>query len=558
MERDDDMFGTAHDNHVVMHECMSIAKGPFADRYVPLYLREIISSEAGANDGFGFPFLMLATFIIRYEWFTASFESGEGGHIGQAMTGEPTGGHHARLMKRDEVTRQGGGLGMALGQWGLECVVYIVLMSVVYGALLGWMARKGLHYALRKRWVDSESYLLFPTALGLFTLGTCGLVGTDDLLACFVAGCALNWDNEYLEESERRNEEVNSCMDVLLNFGGFMYIGAVVPWTEMHLPEETGLTIGRLMGLGVLVLLLRRIPGVFMLYKAMPAVCKNWRDALFMGYFGPIGIGAVFYVEHAKHLFPHKGSHDLEGDPEVRQLVDVMAPVVYFMVVFSIVVHGLSIPALNAFYHWRGVPAISNDSRSFDDISLKESYFSGGSRRNRFSRIDRPGSAKPYGIFSDPFSKRSSQDFSSSKAGLVGPPPAAYKPTRPDSMLTGGPDPGQPQQGITFAPQVRFKNANPEGKPGGHGNENGNGGRVSGESISGGMSGGGRFRSGSGGSGYESGEDGKARRKSGLSFISSGGGNRTRRASNFGVRSVSRNSSYHQMPDDYGDTGKMV
>jgi len=36
----------------------AVAKGPFADKFVPRALRELISSEAGANDGFGFPFLL--------------------------------------------------------------------------------------------------------------------------------------------------------------------------------------------------------------------------------------------------------------------------------------------------------------------------------------------------------------------------------------------------------------------------------------------------------------------------------------------------------------------
>jgi NhaP-type Na+/H+ or K+/H+ antiporter len=36
----------------------AVAKGPFSDKFVPRALREIISSEAGANDGFGFPFLL--------------------------------------------------------------------------------------------------------------------------------------------------------------------------------------------------------------------------------------------------------------------------------------------------------------------------------------------------------------------------------------------------------------------------------------------------------------------------------------------------------------------
>ena len=115
------------------------------------------------------------------------------------------------------------------------------------------------------------------------------MLGTDDLLACFVAGNALNWDGEYLQEIERRHDEVNNCVDVLLNFGGFMYIGTIIPWEEFHQPEVTGITIGRLFGLGILVLLFRRIPAVFMTYKAMPKVLKNWKEALFMGYFGPIG-----------------------------------------------------------------------------------------------------------------------------------------------------------------------------------------------------------------------------------------------------------------------------
>lgn len=35
-----------------------------------------------------------------------------------------------------------------------------------------------------------------------------------------------------------------------------------------------------------------------------------------------------------------------------------MVPVVYWLVLFSIVFHGLSIPALDAFYRWKGIPPI--------------------------------------------------------------------------------------------------------------------------------------------------------------------------------------------------------
>lgn len=193
------------------------------------------------------------------------------------------------------------------------------------------------------------------------------MLGTDDLLACFVAGNAMNWDGEYLRETEDRHDEVNSCIDVLLNFGGFMYIGAIIPWSEFNQPYTTGLTYGRLLGLGLLVLLFRRIPAILMTYKLMPAVCKNVKEALFMGYFGPIGIGAVFYVEHTRHLFPELG----EGDAEETDLVRAMVPVVYWLVLFSIVVHGLSIPALNLIYRFCGVKPIRDDAVELRRMSMR-------------------------------------------------------------------------------------------------------------------------------------------------------------------------------------------
>ena len=137
-----------------------------------------------------------------------------------------------------------------------------------------------------------------------------------------------------------------------------MYIGAVMPWDEFHQPDLTGITYARLMGLGFMILLFRRIPAILAFYKLMPAVCANYKEALFMGYFGTIGAGAVFYVEHAHHLLPHLG----DGDAEETDLVRAMRPVVYWLVLFSIVVHGLSIPALNLIYRYMGVqPNIQED-----------------------------------------------------------------------------------------------------------------------------------------------------------------------------------------------------
>lgn len=349
----------------------AIAKGPFADKYVRRNLREIISSEAGANDGFGFPFLMLATFLIRHANVPHAGEShGGDSHEARSLLARAAAtlvdGAVELVGRSGDIGRLGGGTGIAMKNWFIETWLYQILMSIAIGAIVGFGAQYALKYSLRRQWIDSESYLLYPTAIGLWLLSVCGLVGTDDLLACFVAGNCLNWNGEFHRETEDRHDEVNAIMDVLLNFGGFMYIGAVMPWSEFHAPEISGISIGALFGLGFLVLLLRRIPAIFITYKLMPEVCIDWKEALFMGYFGPIGAGAVFYVEHTRHLFPELG----EGDEEETDLVRAMIPCVYFLVLFSIVVHGLSIPALNLFYQIRGIEPIQDDAVSIRRKSL--------------------------------------------------------------------------------------------------------------------------------------------------------------------------------------------
>ncbi|KAI2634455.1 Sodium/hydrogen exchanger family-domain-containing protein [Xylaria nigripes] len=311
----------------------AVAKGPFTDKYVARPLREIISAEAGANDGFGSPFVMLSVNLMRLS-------------IGRPET----------ILERDRgVGEHPSDLGIAIGNWAVETLVYIVLLAAVYGAVTGFCARVAVHFSLSRKWIDTESYLLFPTALGLFIVGTTSAIGTSDPIACFVAGCALNWDGQFLAETERRHDEVNSCIDILLNFGGFMYIGTALPWEDFHQPDTTGVTLPRLFGLAALVLLLRRIPALLITYRAMPSVVKNWKEAIFMGYFGPIGAGSVVYLEHTRLLF------NMDNPPE-KALVDVLCPVVYFLVLTSIIVHGVSIPILNIIYRYCGVKPITDDA----------------------------------------------------------------------------------------------------------------------------------------------------------------------------------------------------
>lgn len=113
----------------------SIVKGKFADKNVPRPLQRIIIAESGANDGLGYPFLYFALYLIQF--------------IG--MDGEGF----------------SGGAGKAMGMWFYETWAYTILMSVAYGAVVGWLSRKTLHWAEEKRYVDRESFLVFAIALAV-------------------------------------------------------------------------------------------------------------------------------------------------------------------------------------------------------------------------------------------------------------------------------------------------------------------------------------------------------------------------------------------------------
>ncbi|KAJ6004035.1 hypothetical protein N7522_005680 [Penicillium canescens] len=325
----------------------AIAKGPFADQYVRRHLREFISAEAGGNDGFGFPFLLLSIALLRYT------DSPPG--VMNSAEADLT-NHRRDWIGEQDTGRFGGDVGRALAHWAVEGVLYMLVMGAGYGVLVGFLSRKALNVASKRRWVDRESFFLYPVAIGLFIVGTCGCFGSDETLACFVAGCALNWDGSYHFEVEERRDSFNPAIEIILNFGTFMFLGAITPWDQFQMPSQNGITIAQLVGLGFLILIFRRIPAIMMGYRFMPKVCNDWKEALFMGYFGPIGIGAISYVEYARRLLPDPG----ESDVEINTLTSTMIPVVYWLVFFSIVIHGLSIPVLNCLYKWFKVPTIKD------------------------------------------------------------------------------------------------------------------------------------------------------------------------------------------------------
>jgi NhaP-type Na+/H+ or K+/H+ antiporter len=59
-----------------------------------------------------------------------------------------------------------------------------------------------------------------------------GFSGSDDLLACFVAGNAFSWDEWFRKETEEAHFQ--EVIDMMLNLAIFVYIGAIIVSVILH------------------------------------------------------------------------------------------------------------------------------------------------------------------------------------------------------------------------------------------------------------------------------------------------------------------------------------
>lgn len=314
-----------------------VGKGKFAKR-VPKHLRDLLSAESGCNDGMAFPFIYLALYLIDYK------------------------------SRADKVAEH----------WIVLTILYECVFGAIYGFLVGYAGRHGIKYAEKHDLVDRESFLVFYFVLALFCAGSGSMLGTDDLLVGFAAGVGFSNDGWFTQKTEESH--VSNVIDLLLNLAYFVYLGTIIPWEQYNSPS-LGTTPWRLVVIAIFVILFRRIPIMMALKPLIPDI-KTWREALFAGHFGPIGVGAIFVAILARAELETGGATPLASypDPEAENytLVALIWPITTFLVISSIIVHGSSI-------------AVFTLGKRINTLTLTMSYTTGGEDgpnwMNRLPRI---------------------------------------------------------------------------------------------------------------------------------------------------------------------------
>lgn len=137
--------------------------------------------------------------------------------------------------------------------------------------------------------VDRGSLLIFTILLGVAALGAARVARTDGILAVFVAGLAYNAAVGTRSRVSEQKLDDASTWNLVLPL--FFLLGVEVPWREWR---EWGWPLAAFV---VAVLVLRRLPVVLAL---KPALGMSWRSVVFPGWFGPVGVSALFYLTYSQ------------------------------------------------------------------------------------------------------------------------------------------------------------------------------------------------------------------------------------------------------------------
>lgn len=279
-----------------------VGKGKFAKR-VPKHLRDLLSAESGCNDGMAFPFIYLGLYLLKY---------------------------------RPHATE-------VFYHWFCFTILYECVFGAFFGVCVGYIARRAVRFAHERDIIDRESFLVFYFVLALFCAGSGSLLGLDDLLVGFAAGVGFSNDGWFTEKTEESH--VSNVIDLLINLAFFVYFGTIIPWAQFN-NGNLGLDVWKLVVIAILVLFFRRIPIMLALKPVIPDI-KTWREALFAGHFGPIGVGAIFVAILARAELETDSTTPLAALPpeetEEYNVIYLIWPITCFLVICSIVVHGSSI-----------------------------------------------------------------------------------------------------------------------------------------------------------------------------------------------------------------------
>jgi NhaP-type Na+/H+ or K+/H+ antiporter len=222
----------------------SMISGKFADKYLNNNIRKSIIFESGINDGLAYPLVAIGWMLLQHDH-------------------------------------------MDWSKWTIEDVGYKNLIAAAAGALIGYVGGLVMHRAHKAKWMTQKTLLSYSVGLGFLVLTLLELLHMNGIIGVFFAGLMFNRKIETVEDL--KEEKVQEALERVFTIPIFFMLGLFLPWKDW-------LAFGwPLLLLAIAVLLFRRIPALLILKPGLQQISR-WPRVLLVGWFGPIGVAALFYA----------------------------------------------------------------------------------------------------------------------------------------------------------------------------------------------------------------------------------------------------------------------
>ncbi len=255
----------------------SIVTGKTAEQAVPDRMRHGITAESGANDGLAVLFVLLAVYLL------------------QSTPGE------------------------AASHWLWDVVLGKVVAGIALGLLMGWLAARAFLWVQDRPHAEHPSILTLALALSIAVVAIDQILDTAALLAVFVSGVVFNRTRSAHDTAYHEN--IQNAVARFFDIPIFILLGALLPWQSWQELGWQGIAFAGA------ILLLRRMPAWLLMRPLFPSA--SFREAAFSGWFGPIGIAAIYYSVELQHL-------------DLVERSDMIWHIVSLVVFGSVILHGIS------------------------------------------------------------------------------------------------------------------------------------------------------------------------------------------------------------------------
>lgn len=258
----------------------SIVGGKLAEHSIRAPVRHLISAESAANDGLALLFVMLPLLLL-------------------------TNAH-----------------GAAITEWGLRVLLWEVIGGALLGAAAGWATGRLFTWLKSQPLAEDQSLLSIALALALTVLAAVRLIGGDGILAVFIAGLMFN---RRIVGMETRQSHLHDAITRFFDLPAFVLIGISLPWGQWRDLGWPGIAFA------AALILFRRLPWWLILSRWLRAFRRR-EEAMFAGWFGPIGVAAAYYSMLATR----------------ETQLDRLWPAASLAILASVVIHGVSATPLAA------------------------------------------------------------------------------------------------------------------------------------------------------------------------------------------------------------------